>query len=65
MSDTLGRRYSENDKECKLRNMMVSVTAQANDKQLLLELESSKFSAVYLKNAVVVATLAATSLFSF
>lgn len=58
-ADVIGRRYLSADNECKLRNTMITVLATENDAQLLIELKSAKFSAVYIKNAIL--AFAATS----
>lgn len=37
-----------------MRNMLISVVATSDDAQLLLEMESRKFSAVYVRTAAIV-----------
>ena len=44
----LGRRYNEDDFECKQRHMIVSVIAKEDNAEVLLELQSMMFRAVYL-----------------
>jgi len=46
-----------------MRNTMITVMATGKDAQLLIELQSAKFSAVYIKNALL--AFAATSLVLF
>jgi hypothetical protein len=58
--EVIGRRYLNTDNECKLRNTMITVLATENNAELLIELQSAKFNAVYIKNALL--AFAATSL---
>lgn len=52
----LGRRYNENDFECKQRHMMISVIANEDNAGVLLVLQSMQFKATYIKNALLLAT---------
>mmetsp|Transcript_31131 Transcript_31131/g.47584 ORF Transcript_31131/g.47584 Transcript_31131/m.47584 type:complete len:255 (-) Transcript_31131:28-792(-) len=50
----VGRRFSEKDNECTLRNMMVSVLSRdENDAQLLLEVQSQTFGGIWLQGGLV------------
>lgn len=61
----IGRRYQSTDQTCSMRNMLIAVVATGDDAQLLLEMESRKFLATYLRSAaaVTVASLAALALY--
>jgi len=48
----IGRRYDSSDNTCKLRNVLLTVLSNTEDAQLLIELRSAKFSAIYLKNVI-------------
>jgi hypothetical protein len=48
----IGRRYDSSDNTCKLRNVLLTVLSNTEDAQLLIELKSTKFSAIYLKNII-------------
>lgn len=50
----IGRRYKNTDQTCTMRNMLISVVATSDDAQLLLEMESRKFNAIYLRSAAIV-----------
>ena len=62
-SKVIGRRYLPADNECKMRNTLVTVLATENDAQLLIELQSAKFNAVYIKNAMLAAAFSALIMF--
>lgn len=53
----LGRRYHEEDKECKQRYILVSVIAKDDDAEVLLELQSMTFFASHLQKATVLGLL--------
>lgn len=61
--DIIGRRYLPADNECKMRNTLITVLATENDAQLLIELQSAKFNAVYIKNAMLAAVVSSLFLF--
>ena len=57
----MGRRYDSTDNTCKLRNLLLTVLntdSESKDAELLLELKSAKFSAIYLKNVLATAMAA-------
>jgi hypothetical protein len=58
-AEQIARRYDKSDNNCKLRNILLTVLAKTNDAQLLIELKSSRFAAIYMKNVIftAVATL--------
>jgi len=51
----VGRRYSSEDNQCLLRNMLVSVVSTDENTQLLLEMESKTFGSVWLSTKAVIA----------
>jgi len=59
-----GRRYTDTDNVCQLRNMFVTVIATSDEAELLLQVEAKPFLAKYLKSSFILACLAAMGFYS-
>ena len=59
-----GRRYTDTDNVCQLRNMFVTVMATAETAELLLQVEAKPFLAKYLQGSFILACLTAMGFYS-